>query len=85
MRENKNMQFFAPLQGIPIFFSTFSPENVLFLYFHSGSFAAPKGVGGGGLYSNPCQVGKGLSYRAARLQRLAASIPWNRFLGSLKV
>jgi len=27
----------------------------------------------------------GLSYRPARLHRLAESIPWNRFLGSLKV
>jgi hypothetical protein len=27
----------------------------------------------------------GLSYRAARLQRLAESIPYNRFLGSLNV
>jgi hypothetical protein len=26
-----------------------------------------------------------LSYRPARLHRLAVSIPWNRFLGSLKV
>jgi hypothetical protein len=26
-----------------------------------------------------------LSYRPARLHRLADSIPWNRFLGSLKV
>jgi hypothetical protein len=29
--------------------------------------------------------GIGLSYRPARQQRLAESIPWNRFLGSLKV
>jgi hypothetical protein len=28
-------------------------------------------------------VGIGLSYRPARLHRLAESIPWNRFLGSL--
>jgi hypothetical protein len=28
---------------------------------------------------------KGLSYRPARLQRLVESIPWNRFLGSIKV
>jgi hypothetical protein len=27
----------------------------------------------------------GLSYQPARLHRLAKSIPWNRFLGSLKV
>ncbi len=32
------------------------------------------------------RVGIGLSYRpAARLHRLVESIPWNRFLGSLKV
>ncbi len=31
------------------------------------------------------QVGTGLSYRPDMLQRLAALIPWNRFLGSLKV
>jgi hypothetical protein len=31
------------------------------------------------------RVGIGLSYRPARLHRLAESIPWNRFLGSLKV
>ncbi len=31
------------------------------------------------------RVGIGLSYRPARLQRLAGSIHWNRFLGSLKV
>ncbi len=31
------------------------------------------------------RVGIGLSYRAARQHRLAESIPWNRFLGSLKV
>ncbi len=30
-------------------------------------------------------VGIGLSYRPAKLNRLAESIPWNRFLGSLKV
>ncbi len=29
--------------------------------------------------------GIGLSYRPARLHRLAKSIPWNLFLGSLKV
>jgi len=29
------------------------------------------------------RVGKGLSYRPARLHRLAELIPWNRFLGSL--
>ncbi len=31
------------------------------------------------------RVGNGLSYRPARLHRLAEYIPWNRFLGSLKV
>jgi hypothetical protein len=31
------------------------------------------------------RVGIGLSYRPARLHRLAEFIPWNRFLGSLKV
>ncbi len=31
------------------------------------------------------RVGIGLSYRPARLQRLAEQISWNRFLGSLKV
>jgi hypothetical protein len=31
------------------------------------------------------QVGIGLSYRPARLHRLAELVPWNRFLGSLKV
>jgi hypothetical protein len=31
------------------------------------------------------RVGIGLSHRPARLHRLAESIPWNRFLGSLKV
>ncbi len=31
------------------------------------------------------RVGIELSYRPARLHRLAKSIPWNRFLGSLKV
>ncbi len=31
------------------------------------------------------RVGKGLSYRPARLFRLAELISWNRFLGSLKV
>jgi hypothetical protein len=31
------------------------------------------------------RVGIGLSYRPARLHRLAKLIPWNRFLGSLKV
>jgi hypothetical protein len=31
------------------------------------------------------RVGIGLSYRPARLHRLSKSIPWNRFLGSLKV
>jgi hypothetical protein len=29
-------------------------------------------------------AGMGLSYRPARLHRLAESIPWNRFLGSIK-
>jgi hypothetical protein len=29
--------------------------------------------------------GRGLSYQPARLHRLAESIPWNRFLGSIKV
>jgi hypothetical protein len=31
------------------------------------------------------RVGEGFSYRPARLHRLAELIPWNRFLGSLKV
>jgi hypothetical protein len=31
------------------------------------------------------RVGIGLSYRPAVLHRLAESIPWNRFLGFLKV
>ncbi len=31
------------------------------------------------------RVGIGLSYRPAKLNRLAEFIPWNRFLGSLKV
>jgi hypothetical protein len=31
------------------------------------------------------RVGIGLSYRPARLHRLAESIPWNRFLGSIKI
>ncbi len=31
------------------------------------------------------RVGIGLSYRPARLHRLAELIPWNRFRGSLKV
>jgi hypothetical protein len=31
------------------------------------------------------QVGIGLSYRPARLRSLAELVPWNRFLGSLKV
>jgi hypothetical protein len=31
------------------------------------------------------RVGIGLSFRPARLHRLTESIPWNRFLGSLKV
>jgi hypothetical protein len=30
-------------------------------------------------------VGIGLSYRPARLHRLAEIIPWNRFLGSIYV
>jgi hypothetical protein len=29
--------------------------------------------------------GIGLSYRLARLHRLAAFIPWNRFMGSINV
>ncbi len=31
------------------------------------------------------QVGIGLSYRPARLHRLVEWVPWNQFLGSLKV
>jgi len=31
------------------------------------------------------RVGIGLSYRPARLHRLAELIPWNRFLGSINV
>ncbi len=31
------------------------------------------------------RVGRGLSYRPARLHRMAESYPSNRFLGSLKV
>jgi hypothetical protein len=31
------------------------------------------------------RVGIGLSYRPARLRRLAELIPWNRFMGSIKV
>jgi hypothetical protein len=31
------------------------------------------------------QGGIGLSYRPARLHRLAEFIPWNRFLGSINV
>jgi hypothetical protein len=30
------------------------------------------------------RIGKGLSYPPARLERPAESVPWNRFLGSLK-
>jgi hypothetical protein len=30
------------------------------------------------------RIGIGLSYRSARLHSLAESVPWNRFLGSLK-
>jgi hypothetical protein len=30
------------------------------------------------------RVGIGLSYRTARLNRMAELVPWNRFLGSLK-
>jgi hypothetical protein len=31
------------------------------------------------------RIGIGLSYRPARLHRLAKFIPWNRFLGSINV
>ncbi len=31
------------------------------------------------------RVGIGLSYRLARLHSLAELVPWNRFLGSVKV
>jgi hypothetical protein len=31
------------------------------------------------------RVGIGLSYRPARLHRLAELMPWNRFLGSINV
>jgi hypothetical protein len=31
------------------------------------------------------RVGIGLSYRPARLHRLAEFVPWNRFLGVIKV
>ena len=31
------------------------------------------------------RVGTGLSYRPARLHSLSELVPWNRFLGSLKV
>jgi hypothetical protein len=31
------------------------------------------------------RIGIGLSYRPAKLHNLAESVPWNRFLGSLKV
>jgi hypothetical protein len=31
------------------------------------------------------RVGIGLSFRPARLHRLAESIPWNRFLGFLNI
>jgi hypothetical protein len=31
------------------------------------------------------RVGIGLSYRPAKLHSLAELVPWNRFLGSLKV
>jgi hypothetical protein len=31
------------------------------------------------------RVGIGLSYRPARLHRLAEGIPWNQFLGSIHV
>jgi hypothetical protein len=31
------------------------------------------------------RVGIGLSYRPARLYRLAELVPWNRFLGSINV
>jgi hypothetical protein len=31
------------------------------------------------------RVGIGLSYRPARLHRLAEFIPWNRFLGSINI
>jgi hypothetical protein len=31
------------------------------------------------------QLGIGLSYRPARLHSLAELVPWNRFMGSLKI
>ncbi len=31
------------------------------------------------------RIGIGLSYRPARLHRLAELVPWNRFLGSINV
>ncbi len=37
------------------------------------------------IYGARNQVGRGLSYRPARLHRLAEFIPWNRFLGSINV
>ncbi len=37
------------------------------------------------IYGATNQVGIGLLYWPARLQRLAEFIPWNKFLGSLKV
>ncbi len=37
------------------------------------------------IYGDRNRVGIGLSYRLARLHSLAELVPWNRFMGSLKV
>ncbi len=52
-------------------------SNVYRFGLSAGIFKQPMGAGN--------RVGIGLSYRPARLNRLAEFIPWNRFLGSINV
>jgi hypothetical protein len=61
------------------FFKLFSDHAafILFLETNAGIFKQSMGARN--------QVGIGLSYRPARLHSLAELVPWNRFLGSLKV
>ena len=58
-------------------FKTFEPKNRFRLTMQCWNFLQSMGARN--------RVGIGLSYRPARLQRLAELVHWNRFLGSLKV
>jgi len=73
------------MSGIVSFLSTCEKKSVtLQVQLH-----LPDGVSSAGIFQQTMgarnRVGIGMLYRPARLHRLAALFPWNRFLCSIKV